>query len=126
MELPSSGCFQNAVPPPVYTAWLLDQAAPGVWPYFIGRAFRALDQIGPWTATSWWRTPSQNRRVGGSPDSQHLVGSAVDLCSTDNNLLERLLDQTGLIAVNEGDHVHVQVFAAGMLRASGVLARIGV
>jgi len=59
------------------------------------------------------------------PDSQHLVGTAVDICTRDTAGLASRLAQRGLRAVNEGSHVHVQVFPAGALRQSGVLARLG-
>lgn len=32
---------------------------------------------------SWYRSPSHNAEVGGSPTSQHLVGGAVDITATD-------------------------------------------
>lgn len=35
------------------------------------------------TVNSWYRDPSSNRRVGGSRDSRHLYGDAVDMTIAD-------------------------------------------
>lgn len=72
--------------------------------------------------TSWWRDPISNRNVGGSPESQHLFGLAVDAAGTHDarrQLVERAR-AVGLVAVDEGSHVHVQAFPRGALAQLGV------
>lgn len=66
--------------------------------------------------TSWWRTPLENARVGGDPFSQHLVGWAVDAAGPDMQQFSKQARMTGLTTVLEADHVHVQLFPAGVLR----------
>jgi len=66
--------------------------------------------------TSWMRTIAQNDRVGGNSASQHLIGTAADFVprgSTTQSELVAALRGVGLIAVDEGDHVHTQLFSAG-------------
>lgn len=44
----------------------------------LNQAFR--DKVGiPYTPNSAYRTPEHNKRVGGSPKSQHLSGKAIDI-----------------------------------------------
>ena len=44
----------------------------------LNQAFR--DRVGvPYTPNSAYRTPEHNKRVGGSPKSQHLEGKAIDI-----------------------------------------------
>ena len=44
----------------------------------LNQAFR--DRVGiPYTPSSAYRTPEHNKRVGGSPKSQHLTGKAIDI-----------------------------------------------
>ena len=44
----------------------------------LNQAFR--DRVGiPYTPNSAYRTPEHNKRVGGSPKSQHLAGKAIDI-----------------------------------------------
>ena len=71
--------------------------------------------------TSWYRDSSHNRSVGGNADSQHLLGFAVDLAGSRSQLqaLARAARSAGLTAVDEGDHVHVQAFPAGVIRGRG-------
>lgn len=73
--------------------------------------------------TSWFRTPERNRTEGGSPESQHLFGLAMDLSVPGGSLANQLAEaarQQGLIAVQERDHIHVQAFPAGVLARAGV------
>jgi len=64
------------------------------------------------SVTSWLRSKKHNEEVGGHPESLHLVGLAVDVVFDSHgqkmdgiHMAERL----GLLAIDEGDHVHVQV-----------------
>jgi hypothetical protein len=63
--------------------------------------------------TSGLRTPERNAAVGGVPNSRHLSGQAVDLVprpgETMAQLHARVSKVPGVKAINEGDHVHVQV-----------------
>jgi len=69
--------------------------------------------------TSWWRTPAKNASVGGAINSQHLIGLAVDVVPVgapfSDEWAARVVTeakQRGLIAGIEGDHVHLQRYAA--------------
>ncbi len=73
-------------------------------------------------ATSWYRDPTHNRSVGSTePDSQHLLGLGIDVSGSRYQLSQFADDarEAGLIAVDEGDHVHVQFFPAGHIRRAG-------
>jgi len=86
------------------------------WMIQLVRAIIAADAQGlRFRITSWYRDPDRNERVGGSPASQHLVGLAFDLAPADERLADSLRS-AGMIVVNEGDHLHVQVWTAGTLR----------
>lgn len=67
------------------------------------------------TYSSWWRSPYDNARVGGHPNSQHLTGLAVDIpsrrASAGTHKFIDLLGAVGLVVIDEGDHWHVQRFA---------------
>ena len=65
--------------------------------------------------TSWWRSRSRNSSVGGAIYSQHLLGFALDLVSPRPAALVRGLSAAGLVAIDEGDHVHVQAYRAGQI-----------
>lgn len=94
--------------------------------YFPIRAYvqRVNAAAGSARATSWYRTPRENVRVGGSgprgfgaggPASQHLVGLASDWKTPNTAGLARAFRNVGLIAVDEFDHVHVQAWPRGTL-----------
>jgi peptidase M15-like protein len=74
--------------------------------------------VGPVQVTSWGRTRSHNAAVGGEPSSQHLVWTAMDLVPGDGDMvgLESVARTMGFgFVLNEGTHVHVQLFPAGLL-----------
>lgn len=64
------------------------------------------------SVTSWIRTPAHNKKVGGVPDSMHLLGLAVDVILDDWSETEQFMKmckRIGLQAIKEGDHIHVQI-----------------
>lgn len=63
--------------------------------------------------TSWYRTPKRNERVGGHPNSRHLVWLGADVAYDEPipPLTRRKMATTlGLKLVIEGDHDHIQTF----------------
>jgi len=78
--------------------------------------------------TSWFRSEADNLRVGGAPFSQHLLAWAVDwdLPRDQHRDLVLLAMQLGMVAVDEGDHVHVQMYPAGRIPKSFFLPAIHV
>lgn len=109
--------------PPLGLARAVDRRAPGIYAALIDRLLVGV-RPGDY-ATSWWRDAATNRAVGGHPDSQHLLGLAFDIASPDLNDLYRRLATTGLVAVREATHVHVQAWPAGIARSTGLLASLG-
>jgi len=101
--------------PPPSIVLPLAQWVPGIWPAFIALANEGLVHGGATVITSWWRSPSDNRRVGGSPTSQHLMGLAFDAAGPSGSLLAAALRAVGFVAVEEGSHVHAQAYPAGTL-----------
>jgi hypothetical protein len=77
------------------------------------------------TATSWWRSPSENARVGGDPFSQHLVGWAVDAVGPGSTAFAKQARLYGLTAVVESTHVHLQLFPPGILRRLAISSAPG-
>lgn len=67
--------------------------------------------------TSWYRTEARNFEVGGAPRSQHLLGWAVDFSVRRGEARQMVSVGTalGLVAIDEGDHVHFQMFPAGVI-----------
>lgn len=113
-----------AVSPPYWYLWEVDRWAPGIWPAFSNAANWALSGLNV-TLTSWWRTPETNASVGGDPGSQHLCGTAIDVAGPDQVAAANRLLAAGFHVVNEGTHVHAQVWPAGVARSSGLLSALG-
>ena len=97
----------QAPPPAVWQP--LEGLAPGIYRAFLGRLVAGVAGRGV-VATSWYRGTRENRDVGGAPTSQHLLGLAVDLQTRDTAGVAASLNAVGLISVDEGSHVHAQLF----------------
>ena len=66
----------------------------------------------PFSVTSWIRSEKRNKEVGGVVNSYHLFGLAVDVVldnPADKGRFIKAAQQLGLDAIDEGDHVHVEV-----------------
>lgn len=85
----------------------------------MARAQWAWNQAPGLILTSYYRDPATNRQVGGARLSQHLVAVAGDFAGppAERQHLAQHARQAGLIAVDEGTHLHLQLFPAGTLRA---------
>jgi hypothetical protein len=70
--------------------------------------------------TSWHRTPERNAAAGGDRQSQHLFSLGIDVVGPNLNATQIFARRNGLIAVNEGDHLHIQLFPKGVLVRAGV------
>jgi hypothetical protein len=89
------------------------------WPTirrFESKADRMVEGL-PLRLTSWGRSRARNAAVGGKPRSQHLVWTAADFAGPTwaKDEARRRARSLGLIAFDEGDHLHVQLFPAGVI-----------
>lgn len=80
-----------------------------------GGSFQAFSQLATEfpsaTMTSGARSAERNAQVGGQPNSQHLAGTAADYAVPANQkpaFISRVR-QMGYEAIDEGDHIHVQL-----------------
>jgi len=114
------------VGPPGQIALTVNHYAPGIYRSFFDRLERAHQGIRV-RPTSFWRSRSENQRVGGAGNSQHLIATALDLTyptRSERDSAIRAMRSLGLIAVDEGDHVHVQAWPANT--AVRVIRSVGV
>lgn len=76
---------------------------------------QAIDGTGA-RISSWWRSVAHNRSVGGHADSQHLLGWAVDVAPVSARVEQAIRSRARFrwVVVRESDHVHVQIFPAGV------------
>jgi len=127
----------RATPPPVQIVRFFERLIPGLWVVWLAAAERALREIdddsgGDTIVTSWWRSPAENRRVGGDPDSQHLVGLALDIVPGKPAILLAVAEasdrfqEAGFLVLPTRTHLHIQTFPAGLLRDVGVLDALNV
>lgn len=109
-------------PPPRSVVVELERRAPGVWRRFSSGIDQAIVGAGDVVGTNWFRTAADNARVGGARYSQHRWGMAVDLVvrASSRPAVVSRLRRAGFHVIDEGDHLHVQVFGAGVLPASGI------
>lgn len=108
--------------PPYWLVWEVERRWPGGYAAFLIRLQRGVTV--PVTVTSWWRDRERNERVGGHPESQHLIGWAVDLAPRNFRDLGPLganLGTTGLTVVPGGSYVHAQLLPSGYLPNTGLL-----
>lgn len=112
--------------PPAQIVYTVDRFSPGIYQTFFHRLQRALGGTRV-RITNYYRSPEHNARVGGARGSQHQIGTAIDLVFPDWRSRRSAIDalrRQGLIAVDEGDHVHVQAWPAqtalAILRAVGI------
>lgn len=112
--------------PPLYVVHTVEAWAPGFWDAFVRAVWQGY---GVWgrhmTVTSWWRSQEGNARKGGHPDSQHLIGAALDLVPADP-ALAAAMGSAGFLSLTEWDHVHIQAWPAGLVRRVGLLQAVGV
>jgi len=85
---------------------------------FIDRLLAAVALERDARATSWWRDRVLNADVGGHPQSQHLLGFAVDVAVAQPAAFVAEARAQGLVALDEGTHVHVQAFDRGSIPPS--------
>ena len=121
----------RATPPPTHVVVFFEDLLPGFWGRWIGAADSALREIDAEAVdniivTSWWRSLLHNRAVKGKPDSQHLVGLALDIEFAKANARFEIKEaaatfaERGFVAVPFSTHLHIQTFPAGLLRSAGV------
>jgi len=92
-------------------------AYPEFYRWLLPRLNELASRFRNWQVTSWYRTPGRNFAVGGAVRSQHLLGWAADFTGPrdESTAFVQLARQRGLVAVDEGDHVHVQMYPAGVI-----------
>ena len=81
--------------------------------------FATLHRMFPARVSSMYRDEAHNRRVGGAPRSQHLLGLAVDwvVPAEYRDQFIQVARFLGLVALDQGHYIHVQRYAAGTLPA---------
>lgn len=99
----------------------LAELYPEFFQYLLPRLSFLLDAFPTAIPTSWWRSAARNMEVGGAVYSQHRLGWAVDwqlVERSQNREMVSLANLIGLVGVDEGDHVHVQMYPAGVIPKS--------
>ena len=64
------------------------------------------------SVTSWIRTPTRNKLVGGKPNSKHLSGFGIDIVLDEEENKGQFLASVkswGLKYLDEKDHIHIQI-----------------
>jgi hypothetical protein len=116
----------SVVTPPLTYVYAVERFSPGFWRQFVWAANGALATHPNSSLTSWWRNWQTNVEVGGTTDSQHLLGTAFDVASADLSGLESSLRARGFITVRYPTHVHAQAWPAGAARRAGLFDYLGI
>lgn len=127
----------RGAPPPRRIVAFFEGIIPGFWGRWLSAAIWALREIdgdvgGDTIITSWWRSPGENRRVGGNPDSQHLFGLALDVVPGKPSFKLAVSEassrfmEAGFVTVPAERHLHIQTYPAGVLRNAGVFDVVSV
>jgi hypothetical protein len=108
--------------PPPSIVWTVERFSPGFWREFVNALWYAYHRT-PFQVTSWWRSPQHNAEVGGDADSQHQLGTAVDVIPA---AAGSALRAAGFVVVTYSSHAHAQAFIAGEARRAGLLQAVGI
>jgi hypothetical protein len=102
------------------------QQAPTGNPQQVQQQFASLAGGFPGTQiSSMQRTPEHNREVGGVPNSQHIAGTAGDFVVPREEQAQFIAQAKarGFEAIQEGDHIHLELPPQGGQQGSGQLHR---
>ena len=128
----------RAVPPQI--AAVVERFVPGALAGFSQLVNLAHAGLAGVTVTSYWRSPSDTERARAqrvaagyklastSPFSQHLLGTGIDLAYRDATTKARAraaMQRYGLVVIDEGNHLHAQLFRAGQAERAGLFRAIG-
>jgi len=108
--------------PPLH---IFQQIGQGFYSEFFRRLSGAVSGLRGYQITNWYRSPQHNRAVGGAPQSQHQLATAMDFVFPDRRayqVAEQRFRQQGFTVFYEGDHLHVQ--AMNPQEAAQVFPRI--
>lgn len=116
--------------PPYVIVSAVEARAPGIYRAVVDRFNEAGAVVSEGQVESWYRGADWNAEVGGAPDSQHLLGLAIDTShatAASAKLLAERLRARGFVVVEKrsaatGRHlVHAQAWPAGTARRAGLL-----
>lgn len=114
--------------PPPWVNQGVNRYLPGVYGVFWQILTAAHGDLkGDFQLTSYYRSAVKNRSVGGASDSQHQLGLAVDFVYPRKVAPIPIgrMRQWGLTVIDEGDHIHIQAYPAGLLRRWGIFQALG-
>ena len=89
--------------------WLKIAAIIAISIFSVGLFYRLRLAFAGLRVTSWWRSPSKNKRVGGKANSKHLFGWAFDVTPNNPATIDKLRSIGFTKIIPEPDHVHVQI-----------------